>query len=314
MPLQSLSLVDVQSRGRGTHLHMPALQVGVGPEQGIPVTSWPAVVHVCGALLEQLTGPGVPTQAMALAVVHAYLPHPPHVPPAAAPAGPVTAPHPPHALAPGSEQVTDVLLAAHTLVPHLPHGAFTVPVMAPQPPHALAPGSEHVSAVLLAAQANFPQVPQAAPTVPVTGPQPPQALSPGSEQVTVVLAAEHAYVPHAPQVPPGAPTSVPHPPQAFSVASQPRLPLPAQCPNPAAHELAGIWQTPATHWTGAPALTWGRAAQLLLQVPQLSGSLCVSTHFAPQRVGAGAAQLEAQVGAPVVVEHSPVGAAHALPH
>lgn len=71
MPLQSLSLVDEQSRGRGVHVHTPALQVGVAPEQAAPVASWPAAVQVWGALLRQLTGPGVPTQARALVVVHA---------------------------------------------------------------------------------------------------------------------------------------------------------------------------------------------------------------------------------------------------
>jgi hypothetical protein len=50
------------------------------------------------------------------------------------------------------------------------------------------------------------------------------------------------------------------------------------------------------------------------QVPQLSGSLFRSTHFVVHRSGDGDTQLDEQVGTPVVVEQSPVGETHAVPH
>ena len=46
------------------------------------------------------------------------------------------------------------------------------------------------------------------------------------------------------------------------------------------------------------------------QLPQLAGSLAMSTQLFPQRSGAGALQLEEQVGVAVVVLHRPVGAVH----
>ena len=39
-----------------------------------------------------------------------------------------------------------------------------------------------------------------------------------------------------------------------------------------------------------------------------------STHFVPHRSGAGATQLDEQLGVEAVVEHNAVGATHTLPH
>jgi hypothetical protein len=58
----------------------------------------------------------------------------------------------------------------------------------------------------------------------------------------------------------------------------------------------------------------GNAAQSWPHDPQFAESDLKSTHRAPHRSGAGATQLDEQVGAPVVVEHSAVGAVHAVPH
>ncbi len=94
------------------------------------------------------------------------------------------------------------------------------------------------------------------------------------------------------------------------LVSQPRLPLPEQCAKPATHDAAGIEHTPLTHWTEAPGLTLGSAPQLKPQLPQLAGSVLRSTHLVEHRSGAGATQLDEHIGAPLVVEHSAVGAAH----
>ena len=48
--------------------------------------------------------------------------------------------------------------------------------------------------------------------------------------------------------------------------------------------------------------------------PQFAGSDWKSTQRLPHRSGDGAAQLEEQAGAPVVVEQRPMGATHAVPH
>jgi hypothetical protein len=61
--------------------------------------------------------------------------------------------------------------------------------------------------------------------------------------------------------------------------------------------------------TAAPGLRCGSAVQSCPQLPQLVGSVLVSTHFDVQRSGVGDAQLDEQVGVPLVVEHSPRGAA-----
>jgi hypothetical protein len=58
----------------------------------------------------------------------------------------------------------------------------------------------------------------------------------------------------------------------------------------------------------------GSVRQSWPHVPQLETSDFTSTHFAPQRSGDGAAQLDEQPTADAVVEQSAVGAAHALPH
>ncbi len=94
------------------------------------------------------------------------------------------------------------------------------------------------------------------------------------------------------------------------LVSQPALPEPAQCANPAAHDVVGIEHTPRTHCTVEPGLTLGNAPQLNPQLPQLSGSLCRSTHFVLHRSGAGDTQLDEHIGAPLVVEQSAVGAVH----
>jgi hypothetical protein len=93
--------------------------------------------------------------------------------------------------------------------------------------------------------------------------------------------------------------------------SQPRLPLPAQWAKLVEHDIGGIEQTPATH-TPAPGFTLGSAPQLKPHIPQFRGSDCRSTHFVPQRSAAGLTQLDEHTGAPVVVEHSAVGAWHLL--
>jgi len=73
-------------------------------------------------------------------------------------------------------------------------------------------------------------------------------------------------------------------------------------------------QTPDTHWTAAPAFTFGNEPHLWPQVPQFAASDIRSTHWLPHRLGDGATQLEAHIGAPVVVEQRPVGAAQVVPH
>ena len=60
----------------------------------------------------------------------------------------------------------------------------------------------------------------------------------------------------------------------------------------------------------APAFTLGSEPHLCPQLPQLAGSLATLTQLFPHRSGAGALQLEEQVGVAVVVLHRPVGAAH----
>src|SRR5262249_7834178 len=59
--------------------------------------------------------------------------------------------------------------------------------------------------------------------------------------------------------------------------------------------------------------TLGSVVQSWPQAPQLLGSDARSTHLLVQRSGAGATQLEEQVGAPVLVEQSAVGAEHTCP-
>jgi hypothetical protein len=64
----------------------------------------------------------------------------------------------------------------------------------------------------------------------------------------------------------------------------------------------------------APGRTSGKAVQSWPHTPQFVGSDLTSTHFEPQRSGAGAAQLDVHAGAPAVEVQSPVGAVHFLPH
>lgn len=80
-----------------------------------------------------------------------------------------------------------------------------------------------------------------------------------------------------------------------------------QSAKPDVHDVCGITQAPLLHWTDAPCLTLGRAAQACPQVPQLAGSDLVSTQLDAQRSGFGATQLEAHAGTPPVVEHNPRG-------
>jgi hypothetical protein len=61
-------------------------------------------------------------------------------------------------------------------------------------------------------------------------------------------------------------------------------------------------------------LTFASEVQSCPHEPQLSASDWKSTHLVPHRLGAGATQLDVQVGVAVVVEQSAVGALHALPH
>jgi len=110
-------------------------------------------------------------------------------------------------------------------------------------------------------------------------------------------------------------TQLPHVRGSLRLASQPSSGWLEQCAKPDTHALAGTKQAPERHSIPvAPARTLGSVAQLCPQVPQLERSDWVSTHCDPQRSGAGAAQLEEQAGAPVVVEQSAVGATHCLPH
>jgi hypothetical protein len=125
------------------------------------------------------------------------------------------------------------------------------------------------------------------------------------EQVGTPVVVEHSAV--------GAAQALVQLPQVagkLRLVSQPAFPVPAQCANPAAHDAAGTEHTPFTQLTVAPCLTLGSAPQLKPQLPQLSGSFWRSTHFVLHRSGAGATQLDEHMGAPLVVEHSPVGAVH----
>jgi hypothetical protein len=63
----------------------------------------------------------------------------------------------------------------------------------------------------------------------------------------------------------------------------------------------------------APGFTFGNAVQSCPHVPQFVGSDARLTHLLVQRLGDGATQLDAQAGVPVV-EQSPVGLVHVLPH
>ena len=106
-------------------------------------------------------------------------------------------------------------------------------------------------------------------------------------------------------------------PQVFGLVkldSHPRSGLPEQCAKPERQEVGGIEQTPEIHCVVAPDLTLGSAPQLWPQEPQFAGSDWKSTQRLPHRLGEGATQLEEQAGAPVVVEQSPVGETHAVPH
>jgi hypothetical protein len=96
------------------------------------------------------------------------------------------------------------------------------------------------------------------------------------------------------------------------LVSHPRSPLPAQCADPAAHDVGGIEHTPARHWTGAPGFTLSKVLQSWPQVPQFMASVFKSTHFVTQRSGDGLTQLDEHIGAPIVVEHRPVGATQFL--
>jgi hypothetical protein len=64
----------------------------------------------------------------------------------------------------------------------------------------------------------------------------------------------------------------------------------------------------------APFFTFASDVQSCPQAPQLSGSDWKSTHFVPHGLGAGATQLDAQLGVVEVVEQSAVGALHTRPH
>ncbi|HVY37319.1 MAG TPA: hypothetical protein VHM31_05270 [Polyangia bacterium] len=116
---------------------------------------------------------------------------------------------------------------------------------------------------------------------------------------------------------------MPHPPQFESVLVAVSHPSASVAPleqfaYPAAQADCGTTQPPEpSHVTAAPGFRCGRAVQSCPQVPQFVGSVLVSTHFDPQRFGVGDTQLDAQVGAPVVVEHRPSGAVQLfvqLPH
>jgi len=108
----------------------------------------------------------------------------------------------------------------------------------------------------------------------------------------------------------------PQAPQFFlSVAvlvSQPSVSLliVLQLEKPAAQALAVTLHPPAVQVTGGLALRLGSAAQSCAQVPQLAGSLCLLTHFDPQRSGFGDVQLEEHMAGPPAVEQRAVGATH----
>lgn len=78
---------------------------------------------------------------------------------------------------------------------------------------------------------------------------------------------------------------------------------------PLAHADCGTTQPPdPLQVTAAPALRCGSAVQSCPQLPQLVGSVLVSTHLAPHRFGVGDVQLDEQAGVPLVVEQRPSGA------
>ena len=131
----------------------------------------------------------------------------------------------------------------------------------------------------------------------------------------VLQVCTHVPVVQLPVAPGALVHGVLHTPQLVLVrmlVSQPRFPLPEQCPKPVAHDAVGMEQTPSLHCTEAPALTFGSEPQLKPHDPQFSGSFWRSTHLVVQRSGAGETQLDEHVGAPVVVEQSAVGATQLL--
>src|SRR5262249_55416576 len=105
----------------------------------------------------------------------------------------------------------------------------------------------------------------------------------------------------------------PHPPQFAAVVvgvSHPSSALVEQCSNPAAHEDRGMTQLPPLHCTGAFGCTWESDEQLWPQLPQLVGSLFLSTQLDPHKSGVGAAQLEEHLPTPPFVEQKPSGGVH----
>src|SRR5262245_6316794 len=97
-------------------------------------------------------------------------------------------------------------------------------------------------------------------------------------------------------------------------ASQPSSACAEQWAYPETQAAAGMEQTRLTQRIPvAPGLTLGSVVQSWPQLPQLLGSDARSTHFVVQRSGEGAMQLDEQVGAPVLVEQSAVGAVHCRP-
>jgi hypothetical protein len=111
---------------------------------------------------------------------------------------------------------------------------------------------------------------------------------------------------------------MPHPPQFAFVLSADSHPSVSTAPveqfaKPLVQADCGTRHPPEPlHVTGAPDLMCGSAVQSCPQLPQLVGSALVSTHVDVQRSGVGDAQLEEQVGVPLVVEHRPRGAAQAF--
>jgi hypothetical protein len=112
----------------------------------------------------------------------------------------------------------------------------------------------------------------------------------------VVLKQVSQETPQPPQFA-GVVVGVSHPSSAFEV----------QCANPDVHDDRGTTQLPPLHCTGALGCTWESDEQLWPQLPQLTGSVFLSTQVDPHKSGVGATQLDEHLPTPPFVEQRPSG-------
>ncbi len=218
-----------------------------------------------------------PLQTTAFPPLQTYLPveHAPHEAPGVPP---LMAPHPPHALVPGSLQVT-VLPVAQAYVPQEPHAPPTVPpVMAPHPPHAFFPGSLHVTVVPLA-QVYVPHAPHEAPSVPpVMAPHPLHAFNAGwqlvpSQQPPLQVSPPVHFVLHAPE------------PHASPAGQSPAAPQPHVPPSSHTCPVLCVEQStqapPLTPQRVPPAAPDWQRPEVTLQHPVLHASVTPLTTHVP---------------------------------